>query len=296
MSKVDGPAAIAACANLRSRNARSLFISGPTAAAREAGDISSYQPQKSFRTWSRTPAVRRLRVASSPSSGGMSARVTSPDPGGTEPSRVRHAARKMSSVLRSPEPGEDPPEDPGDVVHDHVGVGAADPSPCSTFRHGGACLVSPGSNSTTLPADCFGEAGDDVEHGVALGVDEDDPAPGVGVGEDLPGDQRGLAGAGRPADPQVVAGVGDRQADRARLRRRRRRPAGGRRGRGAGWRAAAGRRVPRRGPGRAAPGRRAAGRSPPVPAPTAGRPWPASGSRSRRRGGAAGGGRASSAR
>ena len=47
MSKVDGPAAIAACANLRSRNARSLFISGPTAAARDAGDISSYQPQKS---------------------------------------------------------------------------------------------------------------------------------------------------------------------------------------------------------------------------------------------------------
>ena len=28
----------------------------------------------------------------------MSASVTSPDPGGTEPSRVRHAARKMSSV------------------------------------------------------------------------------------------------------------------------------------------------------------------------------------------------------
>ena len=52
-------------------------------------------------------------------------------------------------------------------------------------------------------------------HGVALGVDEDDPAAGVGVGEDLPGDQRGLAGAGRAADPQVVAGVGDRQADRA---------------------------------------------------------------------------------
>ena len=61
MSKVDGPAAIAACANLRSRNARSLFISGPTAAARDAGDISSYQPQKSRSTWSRTPAVRRRR-------------------------------------------------------------------------------------------------------------------------------------------------------------------------------------------------------------------------------------------
>ena len=98
MSKVDGPAAIACLANRRSRNARSLFISGPTAAPREAGDSSSYQAQKSFRTWSRTPAVWRLRTLASPSSGGMSARVTSPDPGGTDPSRVRQAARKMSSV------------------------------------------------------------------------------------------------------------------------------------------------------------------------------------------------------
>ena len=57
MSKVDGPAAIACLANRRSRNARSLFISGPTAAPRDAGDSSSYQAQKSFRTWSRTPAV-----------------------------------------------------------------------------------------------------------------------------------------------------------------------------------------------------------------------------------------------
>ena len=155
MSKVDGPAAIAACANLRSRNARSLFISGPTAAAREAGDISSYQPQKSRRTWSRTPAVRRLRVASSPSSGGMSARVTSPEPGGTEPSRVRHAARKMSSVRGPQNPAKIRRKIPV-TLSTIMSVSVPLPSPCSTFRHGGACLVSPGSNSTTLPADASG--------------------------------------------------------------------------------------------------------------------------------------------
>ena len=144
----------------------------------------------------------------------MSARVTSPEPGGTEPSRVRHAARKMSSVRGPQNPAKIRRKIPV-TLSTIMSVSVPDPSPCSTFRHGGACLASPGSNSTTLPADVLGEAGDDVGHGVALGVDEDDPAAGVGVGEDLPGDQGGLAGAGRPADPQVVAGVGDRQADRA---------------------------------------------------------------------------------
>ena len=156
MSKVDGPAAIAACANLRSRNARSLFISGPTAAAREAGDISSYQPQKSRRTWSRTPDGEAL-------ADGVVAEQRGDVGQGDQPGAGRHRAeqgqaRGAEDVVGpgSPEPGEDPPEDPGDVVHDHVGVGPADPSPCSTFRHGGACLVSPGSNSTTLPADASG--------------------------------------------------------------------------------------------------------------------------------------------
>ena len=96
-----------------------------------------------------------------------------------------------------------------------MSVSVPDPSPCRTFRHGGACRASPGSNSTTLPAASSGRRAMHVGHGVAFGVDEDDAAAGVGVGEDLPGDQRGLAGAGRPADPQVVPGVGDRQADRA---------------------------------------------------------------------------------
>ena len=61
MSKVDGPAAIAARANRRSRNARSLFISGPVACARDASDSCSYQAQKSRSTGSRTPAARRRR-------------------------------------------------------------------------------------------------------------------------------------------------------------------------------------------------------------------------------------------
>ena len=174
MSKVDGPAAIAARANRRSRNARSLFISGPIDVRPDAGDSSSYQAQKSRRTWSRTPAVSRRRTASSPSSGGMSARVTSPDPGGTEPSRVRHAARKMSSV-RGPQNAAKIRRKIPVTLSTIMSVSVPDPSPCSTFRHGGAAR-SPGSNSTTLPADVLGEAGEQVGDRVALGVDEHHPA------------------------------------------------------------------------------------------------------------------------
>ena len=234
-------------------------------------------------------------MASSPSSGGMSARVTSPDPGGTEPSRVRHAARKMSSVRGPQNPAKIRRKIPV-TLSTIMSVSVPDPSPCSTFRHGGACLVSPGSNSTTLRRGRFGEAGDDVEHGVALGVDEDDPAPGVGVGEDLPGDQRGLAGAGRPADPQVVAGVGDRQADRAR------RPGVGD---AEGADAGAGERDGGRRRDGACPGAGQAGQRRVGGQPGDRRQFrhrqqvalrPAAGSRSRRRGGAGGGGPASSAR
>ena len=48
-----------------------------------------------------------------------------------------------------------------------------------------------------------------------LGSMNTTPRPAAASDEDLPGDQRGLAGPGRPADPQVVAAVGDGQADRA---------------------------------------------------------------------------------
>ena len=61
MSKVDGPAAIACRANRRSRNARSLFISGPMECARVGTDSCSYQSQKPRSTGSRTPAVSRWR-------------------------------------------------------------------------------------------------------------------------------------------------------------------------------------------------------------------------------------------
>jgi hypothetical protein len=64
-----------------------------------------------------------LRQASLPSRAGIPARATFPEPGGTDPSRVRQAARKMSSA-RPPRGGEDPAEDAGDVVGDHVRVGA----------------------------------------------------------------------------------------------------------------------------------------------------------------------------
>ena len=98
MSKVDGPAAIACRANFRSRNARSLFISGPATAACEAGDSSSHQDQNPRSTGSRIVAVTRRRLAWSASRAGMSARVTCPEPGGTDPSRVRQMLRNRSSV------------------------------------------------------------------------------------------------------------------------------------------------------------------------------------------------------
>ena len=50
----------------------------------------------------------------------------------------------------------------------------------------------------------------------------DDQVP-VRIGEDLGGDQGGLPRSGRPADAQVVAGVGDREADRPRHPREARR-------------------------------------------------------------------------
>ena len=81
----------------------------------------------------------------------MSARVTSPEPGGTDPSRVRHAARKMSSVRGPQNPAKIRRKIPV-TLSTIMSVSVPDPSPCRTFRHGGACLASPGSNSTTLPA------------------------------------------------------------------------------------------------------------------------------------------------
>jgi len=63
MVKVDGPAAMAWRTNGRSRNARSLFISGPMACAREAAESSSYQAQNPLSTGSVTVAVARRRFA-----------------------------------------------------------------------------------------------------------------------------------------------------------------------------------------------------------------------------------------
>jgi len=105
MVKVEGPAAMAWRTNRRSRNARSLFIKGPTAWAREASDSCSYHSQNPRSTGSVTAAVTRRRQASWTSRAGMSARVTAPEPGGTECRRVRQAARKMSSV-RGPQNAE----------------------------------------------------------------------------------------------------------------------------------------------------------------------------------------------
>ena len=85
----------------------------------------------------------------------MSARVTSPDPGGTEPSRVRQAARKMSSVRGPQNPAKIRRKIPV-TLSTIMSVSVPDPSPCSTFRHGGGVPASPGSNSTTLPADSSG--------------------------------------------------------------------------------------------------------------------------------------------
>ena len=79
-----------------------------------------------------------------------------------------------------------------------MSVSVPDPSPCSTFRHGGACPVA-GVEQHHLARDVLGEAGEQVGDRVALGVDEHHPAARGGVGEDLPGDQGGLAGAGRAA-------------------------------------------------------------------------------------------------
>ena len=61
MSKVDGPAAMTWRTKARSRNARSLFISGPMTCARLASDSCSYQAQNPASTGSRIAAVSRRR-------------------------------------------------------------------------------------------------------------------------------------------------------------------------------------------------------------------------------------------
>jgi len=114
---------------------------------------------------------------------------------------------------RPPAGGEDAAEDPGDVVDDHVGVGAG-PVALQDVQAGRRAMVL-GVEQHHLARHLLGEAGDDVGDGVAFGVDEHHAAPGRGIGEDLPGDQGGLAGSGRPADPQVVTAVCDGQANRA---------------------------------------------------------------------------------
>ena len=92
-------------------------------------------------------------------------------------------------------------------------VSAPVPSPCSTFRHGGAPRSS-GSNSTTRPAAVFGEPGQDVGDRVAFGVDEHRAAARGRISEHLPGEQGGFPGPGGADDPQVVPPVGDGQGDR----------------------------------------------------------------------------------
>ena len=59
-----------------------------------------------------------------------------------------------------------------------------------------------------------GEAFEDRVDEVALGVDDDRAAAGVGIVEHEPGDQRRLASAGGAEHVQVLAGVGDADRDR----------------------------------------------------------------------------------
>ena len=294
MSKVDGPAAIAARANRRSRNARSLFIRGPIMCALDGwGQLLVPGPE-----------VAQDLVADpggQPPPAGVVAEQRGDVGEGDQPGPGRHRAeqgqaRGPEDVVgpRPPVRGEDPPEDPGEVVDHHVGVGAG----AVALQHVQARRRGPVARveQHDLARDVLGEAGEHVGDRVALGVDEDDAASLGGVGEDLAHDEGGLAGAGRPADPHVVPGVGDRQADRARRARvgGAERPDGGAGQRDGGRR----RDGPRPGDGQARQRRvrRTAGRPPRARRPTAGRPGPAGGRRSRRRGGAAAGGPASSAR
>ena len=60
-----------------------------------------------------------------------------------------------------------------------------------------------------------GEAGEEVGDQVAFGVDEHDPAAGVGVVEDQLGEQGGFPGAGGADHVQVMPRIGDAQADGA---------------------------------------------------------------------------------
>ena len=201
-------------ANRRSRNARSLFISGPTACARDAGDISSYQAQKSRQDLVADPGGQAAAVGVVAEQRRDVGEGDLPGAGRDRPEQGQARGAEDVVGAGSPEPGEDPPEDPGDVVDDHVGVGAGPVALQDVQARRGVPGVA-GVEQHHLARRVLGEAGEQVGHGVALGVDEHDAAAGLGVGEDLPGDQGGLAGAGRPADPQVVPGVGDRQADRA---------------------------------------------------------------------------------
>ena len=67
----------------------------------------------------------------------MSARVTWPEPGGTDCSRVRQAARKMSSV-RGPQNWLKMRRKMPVTLSVITSWSVPEPSPCSTFRHGGA--------------------------------------------------------------------------------------------------------------------------------------------------------------
>ena len=213
MSKVDGPAAIACRANFRSRNARSLFISGPATAACEAGDSSSHQDQNPRSTGSRMVAVIRRRRGLVGQQGGDVGQGDLPGPGRHRAEQGQADAAEQVIGPRPPERGVDAAEDAGQVVGDDVGVGAAAVALEHVQARRGAPVV--GVEQHHPARRVFGEPGQDVGDRVAFGVDQHRAAARGGVGEHLPGEQGGFPGPGGADDPQVVPAVGDGQGDRA---------------------------------------------------------------------------------
>ena len=105
----------------------------------------------------------------------MSARVTWPEPGGTDCRRVRQAARKMSSV-RGPQNWLKMRRKIPVTLSVITSWSVPDPSPCSTFRHGGAAR-SAGSNSTTFPATLAGRRASRSVTASPLGSTNTTPRP-----------------------------------------------------------------------------------------------------------------------
>ena len=110
---------------------------------------------------------------------------------------------------RSPEGAVDAAEHRHEVVHNQVGVAAI--QRVEAGRAGAAV----GVEEHHAVCGRAGQPGQHVGDQVAFGVDQHDPAAGVGVGQDHLGQQGGFARAGGAEHMQVMPGIAHAQRDRA---------------------------------------------------------------------------------